>query len=184
MTDPAWIGLRQLLVDRYDDFRKRLTRRLGSAELARETLHETWLHLHRAAPIGTIASPPSYLLRIAFNIATDRGRKQSRLARRTEVMAVLDMADDAPSAEREIAARQEISELEAALEELTPRRRMILLASRVEEAIIAGDRPAARCLAASRRDRIETCAGPLCRTPATSGRPEIRSEAARNVYLD
>ncbi|KZD24067.1 RNA polymerase sigma factor [Tardiphaga robiniae] len=136
MTDPAWIGLRQLLVERYDDFRKRLTRRLGSAELARETLHETWLHLHRAAPTGTIASPPSYLLRIAFNIATDRGRKQSRLARRTEVMAVLDMADDAPSAERELAARQEISELEAALEELTPRRRMILLASRVEEATL------------------------------------------------
>jgi RNA polymerase sigma-70 factor (ECF subfamily) len=133
MSDPAWLGLRQLLVERYDEFRKRLTLRLGSAELARETLHETWLHLHRSAPVGTIVSPPGYLLRIAYNIATDRGRKQSRLARRTEVMAVLEMADDAPSAEREVSARQEITELEAALEELTPRRRMVLLASRVEE---------------------------------------------------
>ncbi len=133
MTDSsAWIGLRQLLVDRYDDYRRRLTRRLGSAELARETLHETWLHLHKAAPTGSITSPPSYLLRMAFNIATDRGRQQSRLARRTEVMAVLEMADEAPSPERELASRQEVAELELALQELTPRRRMILLASRVE----------------------------------------------------
>ena len=132
MTETTWTTLRQLLADRYDDFRKRLTRRLGSEELARETLHETWLHLHRKDAIGTIGSPAGYLLRTAFNIATDRGRKESRLARRFEIRAVLEIADETPGPARDAEARKDIAALERALEDLTPRRRTILLASRLE----------------------------------------------------
>jgi RNA polymerase sigma-70 factor (ECF subfamily) len=132
MTETTWTILRQLLADRYDDFRRRLTRRLGSEELAHETLHETWVHLHGKEAIGTIEAPSNYLLRMAFNIATDRRRREIRLARRFEIRAVLETADEAPGPEREAEARREIAALERALEELTPRRRMILLASRLE----------------------------------------------------
>ncbi len=132
MTETTWTTLRQLLADRYDDFRKRLTRRLGSEDLARETLHETWVHLHRRDAIETIANPSRYLLRTAFNIATDRGRKQTRLARRFEVRAVLEMADEAPGPEQEAEAHRDIAVLERELAELTPRRRRILLAARLE----------------------------------------------------
>jgi RNA polymerase sigma-70 factor (ECF subfamily) len=132
MTEATWTVLRQLLADRYDEFRKRLAHRLGSEELARETLHETWIHLHRGESSETIKSPAGYLLRTAFNIATDRGRKESRLARRFEIKAVLEAPDETPGAADVTEARQEIEALERALEELTPRRRMILLASRLE----------------------------------------------------
>jgi RNA polymerase sigma factor (sigma-70 family) len=132
MTETTWTVLRQLLADHYDDFRKRLTRRLGSEDLARETLHETWVHLHRKDSTENVENPFSYLLRTAFNIATDRGRREDRLARRIEIRAVLEMADPAPSAEAQAEARSEIAVLERALEELTPRRRTILLAARLD----------------------------------------------------
>jgi RNA polymerase sigma factor (sigma-70 family) len=132
MTETTWTTLRQLLADRYDELRKRLTRRLGSEELARETLHETWVHLHRSDAPTVVGNPAGYLLRTAFNIATDRGRKETRLARWIEIREALELADEAPSPEREAAARKDVAALEQALEDLTPRRRAILLASRLE----------------------------------------------------
>jgi RNA polymerase sigma-70 factor (ECF subfamily) len=132
MTETTWATLRQLLTERYDDFRRRLRQRLGSDELARETLHETWLHLHDKSDLGSVQSPTGYLLRTAINLATDRGRKETRRAQRFDVREMLEIADEAPDAEREILAREEVSFLEQVLEELTPRRRMILLASRLE----------------------------------------------------
>ncbi|MCK9915650.1 sigma-70 family RNA polymerase sigma factor [Microbacteriaceae bacterium K1510] len=132
MTENGWAALRQLLVDRYEELRKRLTRRLGSEELARETLHETWLHLHRKDEIGAVASPTGYVLRTAFNLATDRGREESRLARRFEIRSALESADEAPGPARQVEARLEIAALEEALDELSERQRTILLASRLE----------------------------------------------------
>lgn len=132
MTDTTWTTLRQMLADRYDDLRKQLARRLGSEDLARETLHETWLHLHRQDSAEAIGSPAGYLRRTAFNIAIDRGRKATRLARRLEIRAVLELPDDTPGPAELTEAKQEIAALERALDELTPRRRTILLASRLE----------------------------------------------------
>ena len=43
MTDATWVALRQRLVEKYDELRIMLTGRLGSDDLARETLHETWI---------------------------------------------------------------------------------------------------------------------------------------------
>lgn len=132
MTETTWTSLRQLLADRYDDWCRRLGRRLGSDDLAREILHETWLQLHDQRKAETIANPSGYLLRTALNIATDRGRSESRLARRFEIRAVLDMADETPGPAEASEARADIEALERALEQLTPRRRTILLSSRLE----------------------------------------------------
>lgn len=132
MTETTWATLRQLLADRYDEFRSRLTRHLGSADLASETLHETYLHLDRNDPVELVQSPKAFLLRIACNIAIDRRRSETRRAKRHEIQALFDLADDAPSPEKAAESRFELESLEAALEELTPRRRMILLWSRLE----------------------------------------------------
>lgn len=43
----TWALLRDVLAERYDELRTRLSRWLGSDELARESLNETWLRLHR-----------------------------------------------------------------------------------------------------------------------------------------
>lgn len=125
MTETTLKTLRQLLAERYDEFLARLTRRLGSDEAARETLHETWLHLHGKNDPGALQNPTGYLLRSALNLATDRKRKEVQRARRFEVGTLLDVADDAPGPDRDVEARQQVAFLEQVLEELTPRRRMI-----------------------------------------------------------
>ena len=132
MSETAWAALRQMLADRYDDFRTQLARRLNSDDLAREALHDTWLHLLQKQGGETIHNPSGYLLRTALNVAMDRQRKTSRLARRLEIEEFLDAVDEAPGPARILEAQQDMEALRRALAELTPRRRRILLASRVE----------------------------------------------------
>ncbi|MEW6439021.1 MAG: sigma-70 family RNA polymerase sigma factor [Pseudomonadota bacterium] len=132
MTDTSWASLRQLLTERYDDLRARLARRLGSADLASETLHETYLHLNRGVPLGHVHNPEAFLFRVATNIATDRRRREKRLAKQRDIRALLAVPDEAPNPAQLIETRQEIERLEAAIEELTARRRTILLWSRIE----------------------------------------------------
>ncbi|WP_298280973.1 sigma-70 family RNA polymerase sigma factor [uncultured Bradyrhizobium sp.] len=132
MTETTWTTLRQVLVERYDELRRRLARRLGD-ERARETLHETWLHLRdKGSSPGVVDSPIGYLLRSALNLAISRERQETRRIKRFEVQPMLEIVDAAPGPEREVESREQIVRLEQALEELTPRRRMILLASRLE----------------------------------------------------
>jgi RNA polymerase sigma factor (sigma-70 family) len=128
----AWLTLRQLLAEKYDDLRSRLTRRLGSEELASEVLHETWLRLDQGIDAKSIRSPGAYLFRSALNIAIDRGRAERRRVQPSKIEAMLYIADDAPGPAQQAEARLELEQLERALEELTPRRRTILLAARLE----------------------------------------------------
>jgi RNA polymerase sigma-70 factor (ECF subfamily) len=132
MTETAWATLRQLLTERYDDLCMKLARRLNSQDLARETLHDTWLHLLQKQGSETIENPAGYLLRTAFNLALDRQRKTSRLARPVEIEEFLNSPDEAPGPVQILEAQQEMELLRRALGELTPRRRFILLASRVD----------------------------------------------------
>jgi RNA polymerase sigma factor (sigma-70 family) len=128
----SWAALRELLVDHYDDFRRRLTRRLGSEELATESLQEAWLHLNRYDDIGPVRHPAAYVMRVASNIAADRRRAEGRRARRSDVDAALELADPAPSPESEVAARLELAALGRAIDQLPQRAREILLAARLK----------------------------------------------------
>lgn len=108
-----------------------LTRRLGCEALARDTLQDTYLRLHNPGNIA-VGRPHAYLLRIALNVAQDNRRRERR---RAPVADIGDLAerivDDAADSMRRVAARQELARLEEALRELTPRRRRILLDSRL-----------------------------------------------------
>ena len=181
MTETTWATLRHLLADRYDEFRRRLTRRLGSADLASETLHETYLHLDRVEPLGSVQSPGAFLLRIAFNIAADRGRAETRRAKRHEIRAVLDVADEVPSPERAVEARREVARLEAALEELTPRRRLIILWSRLESVPlrVIADRLgiSQRLVEIELKHALEHCAERLGRTVTQRFGPRSRESS-------
>lgn len=132
MSETTWALLRKVLAERYDDLRSQLARRLGSEDLAHETLHETWLHLHRKDDGEAIANPSGYLMRTAFHIASDRKRKASRRARRFEIKAVLELPEATPGPVELLEGRQDLTALELALDEVTPRQRTILLASRLE----------------------------------------------------
>jgi RNA polymerase sigma factor (sigma-70 family) len=135
MNDDAWHALRQLLIDRYDEFRRRLARRLGSAELATEILHETYLRLNRdSVRLGVVQSPNAYLFRTALNVAADYHRKaEVRRLDTFEIESLRGIADTAIDPNKAMEARFEVTTLERAIEELTPRRRAILIAARLED---------------------------------------------------
>jgi len=123
--------LRDIFVSSYEAMRIRLTHRLGSEVLARETLHDTYVRLHHHGDI-VVSHPRAYLLRMALNIASDNKRSEGRQARAADMEAVtVQIGDDAADCLRHLAGRQDLQLLEKALMELTPRRRQILLASRL-----------------------------------------------------
>lgn len=131
MNNSGRDALRQFFVLGYDELRARLTRRLGSAELASDALHETWLQIDSAAPAGAVLSPKHYLLKMASNVALKRLSAGKRFVTLTDAKIAVGLVDDAPDPERSAIARSEIEALARALAELTPRRRDILLASRL-----------------------------------------------------
>jgi RNA polymerase sigma factor (sigma-70 family) len=134
MTETAWMTLRRRLVERYDELRILLTRRLGSEDLARETLHETWLRLDRVDDVAVMRNPDAYLARVALNLATDRQRLETRRARRSDVNAALeDIVDDVPGQAEKLDSRLDLAIFEDAVRELSERRRAILIAARLDE---------------------------------------------------
>src|SRR5262249_7225167 len=133
VAETSWAALRQLLVDRYDDLRSRLTRRLGSTDLASEALHEVYLRLDRAGGPGSVASPTAYLFRAAYNIASDARRTESRHTRQTTVDGLDDVPDRMPGPDGIAEAKVELAALVQALLALPPRQRAILIAARYQQ---------------------------------------------------
>jgi RNA polymerase sigma factor (sigma-70 family) len=148
-----WAGLRSLLVERYDELRRRLTRRLGSADVARETLHELYLRMDGRDSAGTLRDPTSYLLTSAMNLARDRWRTENRRAQRIDVDVLDDLVDETPTPDRIVEGRSVFEALRRAIDQLTPRQREILIAVRFER--ITPSEIAQRLNISSRLVRIE-----------------------------
>jgi RNA polymerase sigma factor (sigma-70 family) len=132
MSETSLIALRQIFLDRYDDLKQRLARRLGSADLAGDALQDTWLRLAHAEAMDSIRSPKSYLFRMAFNMARDRRRSEKQHLNFEDVGSLLHFVDEAPNPAEIAEARSDLRALQAVLAELPPRRRAILLAARVD----------------------------------------------------
>lgn len=133
MVDDRRLTLRQLLTVRYEELKRKLARRLGSAETAAEVLHETYLRLDGAAELGRVRNPGGLLYRIALNVAMDSYRADARWLRRAELQALTHVQEDRLTPERIVMARSEIAMLEAALTEMPARRRAIFTAALVED---------------------------------------------------
>ncbi len=131
MSEATLTVMRRLFTDGYDDVKKRLVQRLGSADLAGEAMHEAWIRLASIEVTGAIQQPEHYLFRTALNAANDRYRREKRHGRTVELDKALDVADERPTAEEELIARAEIRAFEAIVAELPPQRRAIFLAARV-----------------------------------------------------
>lgn len=128
------MSLLALFMEGQTELRKRLRRRLGSDELVNDVLQETYLRVERM-PDGTVAqsNPGGYLFRMALNVAADQRQAEARYLTGEEVEELLHFADDALDPARIVHARLEVAALEQAMQELTPRQRAILIASRVED---------------------------------------------------
>jgi RNA polymerase sigma-70 factor (ECF subfamily) len=122
-------------MERQQEFRRRLRRRLGSDDLVNDVLQETYLRVERMGSAGQGArNPVGYLFRMALNVASDHRQADARLLTGTEVDDLLHVADEALDPARIVLAQLEVQALERALQELTKRQREILLAARLEEA--------------------------------------------------
>lgn len=181
MAETTQAALRQLLASGYEDFKKRLKRRLGSEELANEVLHDTYLRLARAGNIADVQNPKAYLFRIALNLAADRRQADNRRLTRSEIDALRHIADAALDPARIVEARLEVEALERALEELPARRRAIFIASRVEEVphqeIAARFGISTRMIEKELKRALEHCAARLDRNVVQRFGPRPREES-------
>lgn len=99
------------------------------ADLSQETFARIYEAAQRERPL--LAKP--FLFQIARNLMIDHLRKQNVVS--LETMADFEwvnLPDDKPSSERQTAARQELALLQAALDELPPRCRQIVMMQRVD----------------------------------------------------
>jgi RNA polymerase sigma-70 factor (ECF subfamily) len=133
MVEDVRIMLRQLLTAGYEDLKRKLTRRLGSADTAAEALHETYLRLDGAAEIETVRNPAGLLYRMALNVAMDGYRADARWLRHSELEALRGQSEDRLTPERIAEGRSEIAMLETALTEMPERRRAIFTAALIED---------------------------------------------------
>ncbi|MGY3604442.1 MULTISPECIES: RNA polymerase sigma factor [unclassified Bradyrhizobium] len=132
MTHSSRAELRRFLTLCYDDLRARLARRLNSVELAGDALQDTYMELCRGADLPPVQRPRSYLLRMAKNIALRKLSSEKYTVSLDDAKVAFDIADETPGPQRSLEAKIELEAFQQAIRELTPRRRAILHAARVE----------------------------------------------------
>ena len=146
MSASGFAPLRDFMLKRYDDLKRRLTLQLGSVDLAGDALQDTWVRLQTqdaameqgdaqaGPPREPVQHPLSYLMRMATNAALDRLRADNRFLSGEDVEQVCDnLADPAPGPAQTAEARSETQRLVEVMADMPPRRRRILILIRVDE---------------------------------------------------
>jgi RNA polymerase sigma-70 factor (ECF subfamily) len=109
-----------------------LRRRVAIPEDALDVAQETYLRMMKYEGSRQIESPCSMLFRIAANAATDHQRAAyTRHVRNHFDLEGIELASGEPSAERAVAAQQNLQVTWAAIERLPPKCRNVFLLSRV-----------------------------------------------------
>lgn len=102
---------------------------------AEDVVQDAWLRLNQAERETLVKEPVRYLYRIVRNLAIDSRRSLSRLRAKTidlKAEAIEAVADEKPNAETDAIARDELSLVLAALDELPERTRMAIEMHRFE----------------------------------------------------
>ncbi len=116
------------------DVRRFLTSRVPSPDIAADLTQETFIRFLRAEPATAIGDPRAYLLKTAANLAIDHHRSSARERMMAGGDALLDtLPDPKPSAEAGVLAREELSVLRRAIDDLSPRTREVFLLHKFEE---------------------------------------------------
>jgi RNA polymerase sigma-70 factor (ECF subfamily) len=137
MSDASRTLLRELLVGGYGDLKMRLTKAVGSADLASDALQDTWLKLETAKLNGHLQRPKSYLFRIAYNIAVKRRQNARKAISLDDAKNTLDIPSDAPGPLEIVEGFSDVALLKEAIRDLTDRQRDILFSSKLENVPIA-----------------------------------------------
>ena len=136
--------LQAVLESNYASLHRRLTRHLGCAELASDSLHDAWLRLGAWTAWGGPAlahSPVAYVFRVACNAATDSVRRNRAWLYADEgdgagagAAGLVDfLADTAAGPERLAELHADVRRLAQAVALLPRRHQQVLEALRVDE---------------------------------------------------
>ena len=125
-----------LYIAQHDRVRGQLMRKGLSAAAAADLVQEAFLRMLRSGPSEDVVNPQHYLLRAAGNIAVDEYRRQKRSEKVIDAHADIDdcewVADPAPLQDVAVIAAEEFEALRAALTELPPRCREVLILHKFE----------------------------------------------------
>ena len=106
---------------------------VGSRVQAEDVVQEAWLKLRLAEEQRTVLEPVAYLYRLVRNLAIDTRRKLSReIMRGSCEQTGLSVPDEAPSAERTAAAKDELRLVLEALAALPERTQIAVRMNRIE----------------------------------------------------
>lgn len=135
MSQSSLLVLRDFMLKRYDDLKRRLTLQLGNVDLAGDALQDTWLRLESTPDSREpVQYPLSYLMRMATNAALDRLRADGRFLSGEEVEQLFEnLADPMPGPAQTAEARSEAERLAAVIAKMPQRRRNILILIRVDD---------------------------------------------------
>lgn len=111
-----------------------LVARLGNRADAEDALQDMWLKLDQQAAGAVVAQPAAYLYRMASNHASDRRIAATRAsARDTAWMEVQPSAEEQPTTEDALLARERLARLEVALAAMPERMSAALRMYRLEQ---------------------------------------------------
>jgi RNA polymerase sigma factor (sigma-70 family) len=117
----------------HDSLVRFLKHRLRVTEDAADIAQEAYIRLMHYEGSKEIQSAPSLLFRIAINVANDMGRAELSRHRADHCsIEDVDLAADAPTPEREIAAEQDLELAYQAIAELPPKCQQVFLLSRAK----------------------------------------------------
>jgi RNA polymerase sigma factor (sigma-70 family) len=117
--------LADLLGDTLQHLRVYLRRQLGNPHEADDLAQETALRVWRSRDGGAIDNPRGLLFRVARNLVIDH-RRQARRRPVADDRDLASFADEAPSPERQLGAREELAVVRAAMAALPdPHRRAL-----------------------------------------------------------
>ncbi|CEJ15505.1 putative RNA polymerase sigma factor FecI [bacterium YEK0313] len=133
MSELVFPSLSEVVARHCGELRAYARRKVGNAATAEDLVQEACLRL--ASTDGRqVGNPRAFLYRIVGRLVIDHWRReQVRSKAMVPADAVADRADDAPDAERQLAAKQELAVLASAIAELPPRCRECFELRRFED---------------------------------------------------
>ncbi len=127
MTQRTFRSLAHAVEVYYDELRRFVLQRTGSAVLADEVVQETWVRANTTSAAMPV-NPRAYLYRMASNLAIDHLRKD---ARRTTVTLDQKIAEEvaspSPAPDAVVSGQEEVRILSEALDELPEKCREVFL---------------------------------------------------------
>jgi len=128
------LALTRLLLAERPSLLRLAQRIVGSAPAAEDVTQSLWFRVQRIEDDPPIVNKRAFLYRLTANLATDLARADRRHGALFETGDLPEnIADDRPSAERDLLDREQLDVMLAALDELPPRVRQIFMLRKFEE---------------------------------------------------